>query len=135
MKHRITLLTAALICSMAFAAMAATKLPYDSSKPAVPIQNVTGMAPAKGKSGCVTGTFTKQPFGTYTSLSGYMQYEAEVVTAAGAAEPVTWELDGTPVAVGSSFKMTNEGGAAYSRAVQRPYSAAGRTLKSCVRRR
>lgn len=132
---KIIVLTLGILVVMAAVALAGTKLGYDSSRPAVPIQNVTGMAPAKGKSGCVTGTFTKQPFGTYTSLTGYMQYEGEVVTAAGAAEPVTWELDGTPVAVGSNFKMTNDGGAAYSRAVQRPYSAAGRTLKSCVRRR
>ena len=124
-----------LLCSMAIFAFAGTKLPYDSSKPAVPIQNATGMAPLKSASGCITQTLTKGAFGTYTGLSGYMQYEAEVVTAAGAAEPVKWKLDGTQVATGSSFKMVNPSGTAYSRAVQQPYSAVGRALTICVRRR
>jgi hypothetical protein len=120
---------------MGIAAFAASKLPYDSSRPPVAIQNATGMAPTAAASGCVTQTLTKGTFGTYTGLSGYMQYEAEVVTAAGVAEPVKWQLDGTQVATGSSFKMVNPSGTAYSRAVQQPYSAVGRALTLCVRRR
>ena len=135
MKHRIILLSAMLICSMALAAFAGTKIPYDSSKPAVPIQNMTGMAPTKASSGCVTKAMTKGTFGNNTTLTGYIQYEGEVVTATGAAEPVKWELDGKQIAVGSSYKLTNEGGAAYSRGVQRVYSAASRTLTNCGRRR
>lgn len=98
------------------------------------IQNLKGIAPTKGKSGCVTQTITKGTFGTYTSVDGYQAYSAEVVTAAGVAEPMKWELDGTQVATGSSFEFTNDAGSTYKRAVQRPYSAAGRALTLCVRR-
>jgi hypothetical protein len=136
MKHRTIFLSILLIASIAVAAMAGTKIPYDStSRPAVPIQNVTSMAPTKGASGCVTKAMTKGSFGNTTTMTGYMQYEAEVVTAAGAAEPVKWKLDGTQVAVGPNFKMTNEGGAAYSRAALDVYSAASRNLTHCGRRR
>ena len=98
------------------------------------IQNLTGIAPTKGASGCVTQSITKGTFGTYTTMTGYTGYEAEVVTAAGAAEPVKWELDGTQVAAGSSFKFTNSGTNTYARAVQRVYSAVSRSLTSCTRR-
>lgn len=132
---KIIALTLGILIAMAAIAIAAPKLTYDGSRPPVPIQNVTGMAPAKGKSGCVTQAITKGTFGTYTSMSGYLQYEGEVVTAAGAAEPVKWKLDGTQVSAGPSFKMTNEGASTYSRAVQEVYSGASRSLTSCVRRR
>lgn len=135
MKYRIALLSVLLICSIAIAAMAATKAVYDSSSPHVPIQNVTGMAPTKGVSGCTTKAMTKGTFGNNTTLTGYMQYEGEVVTAAGAAEPVKWKLDDTQVAVGSTFKMTNENGSTYSRVTQEVYSGASRTLTNCGRRR
>lgn len=135
MKRRIVFLSILAICSMAFAAMAATKVVYDASSPHVAIQNATGMAPTKGKSGCVSQAITKGTFGNNTTLTGYMQYEGEVVTAAGAAEPVKWKLDGTQVAVGPSFKMVNENGSAYSRATQEVYSGASRTLTNCGRRR
>lgn len=134
MKKMIVLTLVSLV-AMAAAAFAASKLAYDNSHPAVPIQNVTGMAPTKGASGCVTQAMTKGPFGNNTTMSGYMQYEGEVVTAAGAAEPVKWKLDGTQVSVGPSFKMTNPGGTTYSRATQEVYSAASRTLTNCGRRR
>lgn len=132
---RLTCLTLILLCSMAIAAIAATKVPYDSSSPHVPLQNGTGMAPTKGASGCTTKAMTKGIFGSNTTLTGYMHYEGEVVTAAGAAEPVKWKLDGTQVAVGSTFKMTNENGSTYSRGVQEVYSGASRTLTNCGRRR
>jgi len=135
MNRRIICLTVMLLCSMGVYAIAGTKIPYDSSRPAVPIQNVTGMAPLKAKSGCITQATTKTPFGTYTSLSDYMQYEAEVVDSAGAAVSVKWKLDGTQVATGSSFKMVNERGNTYSRAVAQPYSTASRSLTLCGRRR
>jgi len=135
MKHRIVTLSVLLVCSMALSAFAGTKIPYDSSRPAVPIQNVTGMAPTKAASGCVSQAITKGTFGNNTTLSGYFQYEGEVVTAAGAAEPVKWKLDGKQGAVGSSYKMVNENGSAYSRGVQEVYSAASRTLTNCGRRR
>jgi hypothetical protein len=116
-------------------ACAADKMLYDNkSKPAVPIQNLKALAPVKGKSGCVTQTLTKGTFGTYTSVAGYVGYSAEVVTAAGAAEPVKWELDGAQVATGPSFDFTNSQGSAFSRAVQRVYSASSRSLTSCTRR-
>lgn len=99
------------------------------------IQNLTGIAPTKGQSGCVTQAITKGLIqGRYSSMSGYQAYEGEVVTAAGAAEPVKWEIDGTQVATGPNFKFTNNAGTAYSRAVQRVYSASSRSLTSCTRR-
>jgi hypothetical protein len=112
------------------------KILYDNtSKPAVPIQNLKALAPTKGKSGCVTKTMTKGTFDTYTSVDGYLGYSAEVVTAAGAAEPVKWELDGTQVATGASFEFTNPQGNTFKRAVQRVYSAqTARALTSCTRR-
>jgi len=125
------ILITASVAAMGVAAMAGG-LPHTPGNTI--IQNLNGIAPTKGNSGCVTFTGTKGTFGSYTSVKGFTGYEAEVVTAAGAAEPVQWELDGTQVAVGSSFKFTNNEGNTYSRAVQRVYSAPSRTLKSCTRR-
>lgn len=136
MKKSTCAILIALSIAVVGIAGAADKVLYDNkSKPAVPIQNLKALAPAKGKSGCVTMTMTKGVFGTYTSVDGYLGYSAEVVTAAGVAEPVKWELDGAQVASGASFEFTNPQGNTFKRAVQRVYSAAtARALTSCTRR-
>lgn len=126
------LMTVMMILAIATAAFAAGNFPWTKNKQLAP--NVTAIAPEKGQSGCVTQAITKGPFGTYTSVDGYLSYEAEVTTAAGAAEPVKWKLDGTRVASGPSFKFTNTGASTYKRAVAETYSAASRNLTKCVRR-
>lgn len=126
-----------LILTLTVGAMASGRYPWTGGSLTVAkeIPNLTALAPEKGKSGCVTMTATKGTFGVYTSVSGYVGYKAEVVTAAGVAEPVKWELDGTQVATGPSFEFTNSRGNTYSRAVQRIYSAqTARALTSCTRR-
>jgi|GEM_PF-3812785 len=120
------------LVALAATAFAAGNLPWTKNKTL--LQNLTGIAPVKGQSGCTTKAITKGTFGSYTTVTGFTGYEGEVVTATGAAEPVKWELDGTQVATGSSFKFTNSGGSTYARAVQRVYSAPSRTLTGCVRR-
>jgi len=134
--NMILLMVAILILAAVSIVFASGRFPWTSGSSTVAkeINNLNGIAPEKGKSGCVNLTATKGTFGTYTSVAGYTGYEANVVTAAGAAEPVIWELDGVPVKAGPEFAFTNSRGTAYSRAVQRIYSAASRTLKSCVRR-
>lgn len=127
------ILIAFCIMAMFTAAMAAGNYPWTKNKTLVP--NVTGSSPVAGQSGCTTLAITKGAIqGRYSSMDGYVAYEGEVVTAAGAAEPVTWELDGTPVKVGPTAGFTNSGSNTYKRAVARVYSTASRTLKSCVRR-
>lgn len=128
----ILLLVAVMVLAIISMALAAGNFPWTKNKQLAP--NVTAIAPEKGQSGCVTQAITKGTFGTYTSMEGYLSYDAEVTTAAGAAEPVKWELDGTHLASGPSFKFTNTGASTYKRAVQRVYSAASRSLSSCVRR-
>ncbi len=126
---------AAPLGSMAFAS---GRFPWTTGAPTV-AKEVTSkppVAPEKGQSGCNTQTITKGAIqGKYSSVSGYGFYSGEVVTATGAAEPVKWELDGTQVATGPAFEFVNSRGAEYSRAVQRVYSAASRSLTSCTRRR
>ncbi len=136
MKKSTCLILVILSITLVGLAGAADKILYDNkSKPAVPIQNLKALAPAKGKSGCVTQAITKGTIqGQYSSVSGYLGYSGEVVTSAGAAEPVKWELDGTQVATGAAFEFTNPQGNTYSRAVQRVYSASSRSLTSCTRR-
>ncbi|MBT0666337.1 hypothetical protein KI809_18675 [Geobacter pelophilus] len=117
-------------------AFATQKILYDNqSKPAVPIQNLKALAPAKAASGCNTQAITKGYIqGQHSSVNGYLGYSAEVVTAAGVAEPVKWELDGTQVASGPDFEFTNPQGSTYGKAKQKVYSAASRSLTSCTRR-
>lgn len=132
---RLSLATLTLICLMAVTAFAAGRLPYTagSSAVALPIQNLTGSAPDKAASGCTTKDITKGTFGTYTT-AGFVAFEGEVVTAAGAAEPVKWKLDGTQVAVGSSFKMINHRGTTYTTAAMDVYSSTSRSLTGCRRK-
>jgi hypothetical protein len=127
-----------LILATAAMALAAGRYPWTAGALTV-AKEVTSkppVAPEKGQSGCNTQTITKGAIqGKYSSVAGYVSYSADVVTAAGAAEPVKWELDGTQVATGPGFEFVNSRGTEYSRAVQRVYSAVARSLTSCTRRR
>lgn len=133
--RRLSFITFGIVLAMTVTALAAGKLPYTagSSAVATQIQNLTGSAPEKTASGCTTRTMTKGTFGTYTTI-GYVHFEGEVVTAAGAAEPGKWKLDGTQVAVGPTFQFTNNRGTTYTTAAMDVYSAASRSLTSCRRR-
>src|SRR6185369_9178264 len=145
MKCRILSLSVLLVLSMATAAMAGSKMLYDSSSPHVPIQNVTAIAPAKLKSGCVTTAATKGAIqGQYSSIDGYHAYETDVFTiyssaATQLANPrdamVMYEVDGVMMAIAHTFRMTNSGGSTYKRAVQKVYSSPKkRTFSTCIRR-
>lgn len=137
MKKLTCFIAMVILIALGATAFAAGRFPWTAGSATVAkeITNLTALAPEKGQSGCNTQTITKGLIqGKYSSVGGYTGYSAEVVTAAGAAEPVKWELDGVQMATGNKFEFTNNRGTTYSRAVQRVYSAVGRALTSCTRR-
>lgn len=124
-------------------AMAAGNYPWTKNKQLAP--NVTAIAPEKGQSGCVTTAATKGAIqGKYSSMDGYVRYDAEVFTiySSSATQPanpkpamVMWEVDGVMMAVGHNISLTNNGSNTYKRAVQRAYSTPKKpTYTSCTRR-
>ena len=137
------------LCGMATmtTAMAGGNFPWTKNKQLAP--NVTSIAPAKDdagvlQSGCVSTVLTKGAVqGKYSSVDGYVSHEAEVYTiyssmATQRPRPtpavVDWKLDGTPIAVGSSFKVSNSGANTFKRVTQEIYSGVKRTVRSCTRR-
>lgn len=120
-----------LIAGVAFAG---NTMVYDNkSKPAVAIQNLSGLAPTKGKLRCDTTALTKASFKGYSTV-GHLGHEIQVVDTAGAPVNVKWSLDGVQTWIGSVFKFTNAGGTTYTKATFQPYSAASRSLTSCTLR-
>ncbi len=117
----------------AVCAMAAGNLPWNTGKPAVQVQNLKGIAPAAGKSRCDTDTGTKAIQRSYSS-AGYLGIEAAVVDSAGSPVAVKWEENGKQVWIGSTYSATNSQGNSFSTVTYKGYSAASRTLGSCVRR-
>lgn len=129
-------------------AMAAGNYPWTKNKQLAP--NVTAIAPAKSdagvpQSGCVTTAATKGAIqGKYSSVDGYISYEADVFTlySSAATQPanpqpvmVMYEVDGVMMAIGHNFRFTNSGSNTYARAVQKAYSSPKkRTFVSCTRR-
>lgn len=133
MKYLIAL-SLALVLACAGVVFAGGGLPWTRSKTL--IQNMNGQAPELAKSGCVTTMVTKGTIqGQYSTLTGSVDYEAEVVDSAGAAVPVKWEVDGKQIAYRSSLRLTNSGADTYSKAIQRAPSSASRSLTSCTRMR
>lgn len=137
-----------IILALFSVAMASGNFPWTKNKQLAP--NVTGIAPAKSdsgaiQSGCVTTATTKGAIqGKYSSLDGYVRYDAEAFTiySSAATQPanpkpamVMWEVDGVMMAIGHTVSLTNSGSNTYKRAVQRTYSGAKKpTYVSCTRR-
>ena len=124
------------IMAMIGSALAAGNLPWTKNRQLVP--NITSIAPATDdttgatKARCDTVTGTKEVFKSYTT-AGYVRNDFEVVDAAGTPVPVKWLLDGTQVAIGSTFSFANPGGGIYQNVSFKPYSAVPRALTSCRR--
>jgi len=120
-----------LTIAIATIVIAAGRQAYDRSR--APLQNLNSIAPSTGSNRCDTTTKTKGTFKTYTA-TGYIGIEAEVVDSAGAPVNVKWRLDGVQVGVGSKLAITNNGGNTFTNASYDGYSAASRSLNSCIRR-
>lgn len=129
-------LTCQVLAAMFTQAFAAGNLPWTKNRQLVP--NITSISPATDdttgvtKGRCDTVTGTKEIFKTYTT-AGYVRNDFEVVDASGSPVAVKWLLDGTQVAIGSTFSFANPGGAAYQNAAYKPYSTVSRALTSCRR--
>jgi hypothetical protein len=96
---------------LATTAMAGSKLPYDSSRPAVAIQNLVGLSPLPAVSNCTTATKTKGTIVTVTNSAGYIGLKWTAVSAAGAPIVVKRRLNSnTAFMPESSGTMVFNGG-------------------------
>jgi hypothetical protein len=129
----LTIIAAAIGIMLAGVAVAAKgKLPTDGNLQTV--QNTAAVAPVKTVGRCDTVTKTKATtFKSYTT-NGYLVGKATVVDTAGSGVSVKWYLDGILSWIGSSFEFTNDKKAHVTNLSYAGYSAASRSLTSCILR-
>lgn len=141
MNKKIFFTTFALVIGLAigaaFAAVQSGNLPLTVGNPVgyaqVPIQNIKGVAPAKGKSYCTTVTGTNAVQVAY-STAGYSYVKANAFNpTTGASVNVMQEEDDVQVWSGSEYEGVNNQGKSFRKLTMKDYSSASHSTRFCFR--